>query len=97
MHVIALKALREFWEQHPDAEQPLRAWYDEVRRARWQSSQDIRARYAHASFVGIDRVIFNIGGNKYRLIVVVRYRTGTVFVRFVGTHADYDHIDARTI
>jgi mRNA interferase HigB len=97
MHVIAVKALREFWERHPDAEGSLRAWYDEARRARWQSAQDIRARYAHASFVGTERVIFNIGGNKYRLIAVVRCRTATIFVRFVGTHADYDRIDARTI
>jgi mRNA interferase HigB len=97
MHVIARKALREFWEQHPDAEGPLRAWHNEATKARWNSPQDIRARYAHASFVGADRVVFDIGGNRYRLIVVVRYRTGTVFVRFVGTHADYDRIDARTI
>ena len=97
MHVIARKTLREFWEKHPDAEGALRAWFDEATRARWRSPQDIRARYAHASFVGADRVVFNIGGNKYRLIVAVRYRSGTVFVRFVGTHADYDQIDAGTI
>ncbi len=97
MHVIALKVLREFWEKHPEAEQPLRAWYDEARRSQWQSPRDIRARYAHASFVSADRVIFNIGGNKYRLIVVVRYRTRTVFIRFVGTHAEYDHINARIV
>jgi len=97
MHVIARRALREFWETHPDAEGPLRAWYDEASKARWQSPNDIRARYAHASFVEDDRVIFNIGGNKYRLIVVVRYRTGTAFVRFIGTHAEYDRIDARRI
>ena len=97
MHVIARKTLREFWENHPDAEGPLRAWFDEATRARWRSPQDIRARYARASFVGADRVVFNIGGNKYRLIVAVRYCSGTVFVRFVGTHADYDQIDAGTI
>jgi mRNA interferase HigB len=97
MHVIALKALRDFWAGHPDTEGPWRAWFSEATRAHWQSPQEIRERYAHASFVGTDRVIFNIGGNKYRLIVVVRYRTETVFVRFVGTHADYDRIDARSI
>ena len=97
MHVIARRALREFWETHPDAEGPLRAWHDEASKARWRSANDIRARYAHASFVGDDRVVFNVGGNKYRLIVVVRYRTGTVFVRFIGTHAEYDRIDARRI
>jgi mRNA interferase HigB len=97
MHVIALKALRDFWEQHPDAEGPLRAWYTEARTARWQSPQDIRDRYAHASFVGAERVIFNISGNRYRLLVAVRYRSGTVFVRFVGTHAEYDRIDAQSI
>jgi mRNA interferase HigB len=97
MHVIARKALREFWEKHPDAEGPLRAWYDQAMRARWRTAQEIRTLYASASFVGDDRVAFNIGGNKYRLIVAVRYRTGTVFVRFVGTHAEYDRIDARTV
>jgi mRNA interferase HigB len=97
MHVIARKTRRDFWEQHPDAEGPLRAWNDEATRARWQSPNDVRIRYSHASFVGDDRVVFNLGGNKYRLIVLVRYRSGTVFVRFVGTHAEYDRIDARTV
>lgn len=97
MHVIAVKALRDFWSEHPDAEGPLRASYDEARRARWQSPQAICDRYASASFVGADRVVFNISGNRYRLIVAVRYRTGAIFVRLVGTHAGYDRIDARTI
>jgi mRNA interferase HigB len=81
----------------PFAERPLRAWYDEAAKARWQSPRDIRDWYAHASFVGTDRVVFNIAGNKHRLIVAVRYRSGTVFVRFVGTHDEYDRVDARTI
>jgi mRNA interferase HigB len=97
MHVIARRTLREFWVKHADAEGPLRAWYDEAAKARWQSPNEIRARYAQASFVGDDRVIFSIGGNNYRLIVAIRYRTGIVFVRFIGTHAEYDRIDARTI
>jgi len=97
MHVIARRTLREFWEKHPDAEGPLRAWHDEATKARWQSPQDIRARYAHVSFLGDNRVVFNIGGNKERRIVVVRYRAGAVFVRFIGTHAEYDRVNAQTV
>lgn len=97
MHVIALKALRAAWERHPDAEGPLRARYAEAARARWSSPDDIRSRYAGASFVGKDRVVFNIGGNKYRLVVAVRYESSTIFVRSVGTHAECDRIDVRSV
>jgi mRNA interferase HigB len=99
MRVIALRALREFWQQpgRRDAEQPLRAWFREVERADWRTSADIRTRYATASFLNDNRVCFNIGGNKYRLIVRVLYRHHAVFVRFIGTHAEYDRIDANTV
>jgi mRNA interferase HigB len=97
MRVIALGTLREFWERHPDAEQALRAGYDEAKHADWPSPQAIRARYAHASFVGSNRVVFNIKGNSYRLVVAVAWRFGAVYVKFVGTHADYDRIDAGTV
>ena len=96
MRIIARRTLREFWDQrsHRDAEHPLRAWFAEARRAAWRTPTDIKAAYRNASFVGNDRVVFNVGGNKYRLVVAVKYSAQLVFVRFVGTHADYDKIDA---
>ncbi len=97
MRVIARKSLRDFWERHPDAEGPLKAWFHEAEKARWRGPSDIKARYAAASFVGGGRVVFNIAGNRYRLVTVVRYRFGFVFIRFVGTHAEYDRIDAEAI
>lgn len=97
MHIISLKKLRLFWEIHPEAEQPLRAWHLIARRAQWRSPTDIRAVYGSASFVGKHRVVFNIKGNDYRLIVLAEYGKGKLFIRFVGTHAEYDRIDADTI
>lgn len=97
MRIISRRTLREFWERHADAEQPLRAWYSEAKRASWESPAEVRSRCATASFVGSDRVIFKIGGNKYRLIVAIRYELGIVFIRFVGTHAEYDRVDARRV
>ena len=97
MRVISRKALREFWERYPDAEQPLKAWYQEVRLATWLTPAEVKAQYRSASLVGNNRVVFNFGGNKYRLIVVIRYRIQRVYVRFVGTHREYDAIDAREV
>ena len=97
MKVIAVGTLRDFWARHPDAEQPLKAWYDEAKHAVWRTPQDIRQRYASASFVGHNRVVFNIKGNDDRLVVAVRYTSTMMFIRFVGTHAEYDRIDAETI
>lgn len=97
MHIVSLKALRLFWEIHPDAEQPLRAWYAIARRAQWRTPGDVRAAYGSAGFVGNNRIVFNIKGNDYRLIVLTEYSKGRLFIRFVGTHADYDRIDASTI
>jgi len=97
MRVIARKALREFWKRHPDAEHPLRAWYADAKRAVWRSPADIKATYRNASFVGNNRVVFNIKGNDYRLVVAVNYPCRIVFIRFVGTHRSYDRIDAATI
>lgn len=97
MHIIALRTLREFWETHPAAETPLRAWYADASRADWQSPADIKAAYRSASFIAGNRVVFNIKGNAYRLIAAVRYTQGLMFIRFVGTHADYDRIDATTV
>ena len=97
MRVIAVSTLRGFWEKHPAAEQQLKAWHDEARHARWNTPQDIKDRYASASFVGNNRVVFNIKGNDFRLIVAVSYRFQAVYIKFVGTHAEYDRIDAATV
>ena len=97
MRVIALKALRLFWEQHPDARQPLQAWYHDAKAATWKTPADIKSTYRNASFVGNDRVVFNIKGNQYRLVVAIRYDYGIVYIRFVGSHQEYDQIDAANI
>ena len=97
MHIVSVKMLRLFWQVHPDAEQPLRAWYALAKRARWRTPAEIKMDYRTASFVGNNRVIFNIKGNDYRLVVIVEYRKGMLFVRFIGTHAEYDRIDPETI
>ena len=97
MRIIAKRPLRDFWESHADAAAPLQAWYAEARHADWQTPQDIKARYASASILPDDRVVFNVGGNKYRLVCRVRYDLGIVYVRFVGTHAEYDKVDATTV
>jgi mRNA interferase HigB len=97
MRIIAVSTLKDFWMHHPDAEQPLRAWYDEAKHASWVTPQDIKARYASASFVGSNRVVFNIKGNTYRLVVAVAYRFQILYIKFIGTHAEYDRIDAGTV
>ena len=97
MRIIARRTLREYWQKHADAEQPLRAWYAEAKAADWKSPAEIKARYASASILANNRIVFNIGGNKYRLIVAIRYDLGIIYIRFVGTHAAYDKIDAATI
>jgi mRNA interferase HigB len=97
MRIIARSTLREFWEIHAEAEPALRAWIDDVAQANWQTPADIKSIYANASIIANNRVVFNIKGNKYRLIVHVRYDISIIFIRFVGTHAEYDEVDAATI
>jgi len=97
MRIISRKTLKEFWDQHPDARQPLQAWYDDAKHAEWRSSADIKNIYRNASFLANNRVIFNIKGNDYRLIVSVQYAHSILYIRFVGTHREYDRIDAATI
>src|SRR6266852_3411387 len=99
MRVISVKKLREFWEQkeHADSEQPLRAWYAEAKSELWNNPNDVKAKYHSASIIGNNRVVFNIKGNKYRLVVAIRYDFKIVYVRFVGTHKEYDKIDAEKI
>jgi mRNA interferase HigB len=97
MRIVSRKALREFWEKYPDAERALRAWHHDVKRADWDSPNDIRREYANASIVANNRVVFNIRGNSFRIIAAVNYRYKMVYVRFVGTHREYDAVDAATI
>jgi mRNA interferase HigB len=97
MRVLALATLRRFWQKHPNAEQPLRAWHDETSKANWKSPANVKAQYRQASILKNRRVVFNIKGNDYRLIVAVAYKVGVVYVKFVGTHAEYDSVDAQTI
>jgi mRNA interferase HigB len=97
MRIIALSTLRTFWAKNPQAEIPLRVWYAEASRASWKSPAGIKSAHRNASFLANNRVVFNIKGNDYRLVVAVHYNRGMMFVRFVGTHAQYDRIDAKTI
>ena len=97
MRVIAISTLRAFWTKHSDAQTPLIAWYALASRSQWRSPSDIKEAYRNASFTANNRVVFNIKGNDYRLVVLVRYDKGLLFVKFVGTHAQYDKIDASTV
>lgn len=96
MRVIAVSTLRAFWVRHPDAEQPLKAWHQEAANAAWMQPADIKAQYRNASILKNRRVVFNIKGNHYRLVVAIAYRLQIVHVEFVGTHEDYDAVDAET-
>jgi mRNA interferase HigB len=97
MRVISLAKLKAFYTEHPDAGQALKAWYDEARKASWETPQQIKDQYRSASFVGQNRVVFNIHGNKYRLVVAVAYKFGAVYIKFVGTHKDYNKIDVESV
>lgn len=97
MRVLSKKPLREFWEKHADAKAALQAWYEDALRAKWRNPTEIKKTYANASIIGDNRVIFNIKGNTYRLVVKVHYDRGYVYIRFVGTHRQYNKIDALTI
>jgi mRNA interferase HigB len=97
MRVISQAKLKAFYTKHPDAGPALKAWYDEARKVFWETPQQVKNLYRSASFVGHNRVVFNIHGNKYRLVVAVAYKFGAVYIKFVGSHADYDGVDAATV
>ena len=99
MRIIAISTLKTFWElpQYSDAAEPLRAWYHFVKTADWSTPADIKADFRHASILHGDRVIFNIAGNKYRLVVRINYPFRVVYIRFIGTHGQYDSIDPQTV
>lgn len=97
MRVYTPSTLRAHWKRYADAEGPLRAWLADAEKTSWRSPQDIKADYASASILSSDRVVFNVKGNTYRLVVVVSYAHQVVLVKFFGTHAEYDKIDALTV
>ncbi len=100
MRIIALSMLERLWEQNPaykDAAEPVRAWYRRALRADWTSPADVKQDFSNASILKDGRVVFNIAGNKYRLVVWVNYAYRVVYIRFIGTHAQYNRIDAQII
>lgn len=97
MRIISRATLRDFWERHPQAREPLQAWFREVAREEWDTPAQVKARYRSASFVADNRVVFNIKGNDFRLVVRINYPARIVYVRFVGTHGEYDRIDVEEV
>ena len=97
VRIIAIKRLKEFWEKHPDSEQPLRAWYSEAVNSDWKKPNDITKYYRTASILSNNRVVFNIKGNDYRLITTINYDYKVVYIRFIGTHKEYNRINAEDI
>jgi mRNA interferase HigB len=97
MRIIAKKRLRDFWEEYSDAEEPLLAWYREVQQQDWDTPAKVKQKYGNASIVADNRVVFNIKGNDYRLVVKINYAYRVVYIRFVGTHAQYDEIDVEEV
>ncbi|AUD04850.1 type II toxin-antitoxin system HigB family toxin [Spirosoma pollinicola] len=95
--IIAKRTLKEFWEKHSDAEQYLKTWYETAKQAEWKSPNDVKKTYANASIIAGNRVVFNIKGNDYRLIVKFNYQQQWAFIRFIGTHSLYDRVDATTV
>jgi len=97
MRIISKKTLKDYWEKEPSTKAALEAWHAEAKNAEWSSPADVKARYGNASILKDGRVVFNICGNKHRLVVWINYDFFTIYVRFVGTHKQYDEIDAQTI
>jgi mRNA interferase HigB len=99
MRIIAKSTLKQFYQtpEYRDAKGPLEAWYAEAKHADWETPIDIKNKYRSASILHNNRVVFNIGGNKYRLVVKIHYNTGIVYIRFIGTHDQYNKIDAESI
>jgi mRNA interferase HigB len=99
MRIIAFRTLREFWEkpEYADSEISLRSWYYDAKNSDWKNSNELKNQYSNASIVGDARVVFNIKGNTYRLVVSIDYEFQVIFVRFIGTHKQYEIIDAKTI
>ena len=97
MRIITKGTLRDFWEKHLTYALPLQVWYKEIKEADWKTPNDIKAQHGNASILGNSRIVFNIKGNDFRLIATINNATGIVYIRFIGTHKEYDRIDAATI
>lgn len=97
MRIIARSTLKNFWETYPDSEQPLKVWFKVAAEAAWKHPKDVKASFSTASILKDGRVVFNIGGNKYRLVTWITYAYSVVYIRFVGTHEEYDQINAQDI
>ncbi len=97
MRIIAKKILRQLWQKHPDCEQQLKAWFQETSKSKWVNPNEIKKEYPNASVLANNRIVFNIKGNSYRLIVRINYNYQMIWIRFIGTHAEYDKIDATKI
>jgi mRNA interferase HigB len=97
MRVISRNTLIKYWERNPEVEQSLKIWYDEILNARWHSPNELKSQYRNASIITNKRVVFNIKGNKYRLIVDIEFRIGIVFIIWIGTHKEYDKLNVKAI
>ena len=97
MRIISRKTLREFWVKHKDCEQQLKSWHREIEKAKWKNPNELKSEYPSASILENERIVFNIKGNKYRLIVKINFEYQIIWIRFIGTHAEYDKIDANNI
>ncbi len=99
MRILAFRSLREFWErpEYANSEASLRSWYHDAKNADWKNANEIKLQYINASIIGDGRVVFNIRGNSYRLVVSIDYEFQVIFIRFIGTHKQYDKIDVKTI
>ncbi|MEQ8417045.1 MAG: type II toxin-antitoxin system HigB family toxin [Imperialibacter sp.] len=95
--IFAKSTLREYWEKHADAEQHLKTWYDTAKNSNWKTPNDVKNTYANASVLRSERIVFNIKGNAYRLVAKFNFEKQWIFIRFIGTHAEYDKIDANSI
>jgi mRNA interferase HigB len=97
VRVIAKRTLKEFWEKHRDCEQQLKSWYQEVSKAQWSNPYETLQDYPNARIIESSRMIFNIKGNHYRLIIKINFKFGMIWIRFIGTHSEYDKIDPNTV
>jgi mRNA interferase HigB len=97
LNIISAKKLREFYDKHPDAEQSLKTWYKTASKAEWEDFNDLKIDYPSADYVGDGRVVFNISGNNYRLILRINFQFKNAMIKWIGTHAEYDKIDAKTV
>ena len=97
MRIIKRKTLSDYWAKHADARPSLQSWFAEAQNASWKSPDEIVKSYPYADPIADNRIVFNIKGNSYRLVVKIHYNTGVIFIRFIGTHAEYDKIDAEKI